>query len=99
MTNVIALGGSRYIVSESAIGAGSVTGYVTGPATSRTADANLACPNACGALYCAGLCLHRLGRRLLRQRPDVLAHAERERRGHSDLQRASDIDSRAAAER
>ncbi len=51
VTDVIAYGGPRYTVSESAIGAGSVTGYVTGPEAGRAADANLACPSACGALY------------------------------------------------
>jgi hypothetical protein len=43
--------GARYIVGESAVGNGSVTGYVTAPATSRTADANLSCPSSCGTRY------------------------------------------------
>jgi hypothetical protein len=51
VTDVITYDGSRYNVSESTVGAGSVTGYVTGPAPSRAADANLSCPGACGALY------------------------------------------------
>jgi hypothetical protein len=52
MTNVIASNGPRYTVSESAVGAGSVTGFETGPeAAGKTADANLACPGACGARY------------------------------------------------
>jgi Divergent InlB B-repeat domain len=51
MTDVIAPG-PRYIVSESAVGNGSVTGFESGPeATGKTADANLACPGACGANY------------------------------------------------
>jgi hypothetical protein len=52
MTDVIALGGPSYTVSESVSGNGSVTGFETGPeAAGKTADANLACPAACGALY------------------------------------------------
>jgi hypothetical protein len=51
MTNVIANGPS-YTLGESSVGAGSVTGFETGPeATSHTADANLSCPGACGARY------------------------------------------------
>lgn len=46
------LGGTGYTFSESTVGAGSVTGFETSPeAAGRTADANLTCPNACGALY------------------------------------------------
>jgi hypothetical protein len=51
VTNVIAYDGPRYAVSESAIGDGSVTGYATAPEAGRAADANLACPGACGASY------------------------------------------------
>jgi len=52
VTDVIAPGGSRYTVSESAVGNGSLTGFETGPeATGKTADANLSCPGACGANY------------------------------------------------
>jgi hypothetical protein len=52
MTNVIAPGGPRYTVAESVSGAGSVTGFEAGPeAAGKTADANLSCPGACGALY------------------------------------------------
>jgi hypothetical protein len=51
MTNVIAYNGPSYTVSESTVGAGSVAGYVTSPVASRTADANLSCPAACGANY------------------------------------------------
>lgn len=52
VTDVITYSGPRYIVSESSVGAGSVTGFETGPeAAGRTADANLACPGACGARY------------------------------------------------
>jgi hypothetical protein len=51
VTDVIASGLS-YTVGESVSGNGSVTGFETGPeAASKTADANLACPSACGALY------------------------------------------------
>ena len=51
MTDVIANGPS-YTVGESAVGAGSVTGFETGPeAAGKTADANLSCPGACGARY------------------------------------------------
>jgi Divergent InlB B-repeat domain len=51
MTSVIANGPS-YTVGESAVGAGSVTGFETGrEAAGKTADANLACPGACGARY------------------------------------------------
>lgn len=51
MTDVIANGPS-YTVGESTIGSGSVTGFETGPeAVGKTADANLACPGACGARY------------------------------------------------
>lgn len=51
MTDVINPGPS-YTLGESAVGNGSVTGFEAGPeATSRTADANLSCPGACGALY------------------------------------------------
>ncbi len=52
VTDIIVPGGPRYTVSESVSGNGSVTGFEAGPeATSRTADANLACPGACGTLY------------------------------------------------
>lgn len=52
MTNVIAYNGPRYTLGESAIGNGSVTGFETGPeAAGKTADANLACPGACGTDY------------------------------------------------
>jgi hypothetical protein len=51
MTEVIANGPS-YTVGESAVGAGSVTGFETGPeAAGKTADSNFACPGACGARY------------------------------------------------
>jgi hypothetical protein len=51
MTNVIAPGPS-YTLGESAVGNGSVTGFEASPeAAGKTADANLSCPGACGALY------------------------------------------------
>ena len=40
-----------YTLSESTVGAGSLTGFETSPeAAGRTADANLSCPAHCGAL-------------------------------------------------
>jgi Divergent InlB B-repeat domain len=52
VTDTINPGGPRYTVGESAIGNGLVTGFEAGPeAAGKTADANLACPSACGALY------------------------------------------------
>jgi hypothetical protein len=51
VTNVIAPG-PRYTVGESVVGNGSVTGFETSPeAAGKTADANLSCPDACGARY------------------------------------------------
>ncbi len=49
-TNLITYNGPRYTASETAVGAGFVTGLSTF-AGSRTADANLACPGPCGANY------------------------------------------------
>lgn len=52
MTDVIISAGPTYAVGESVRGAGSLTGFEASPeATARTADANLACPSACGGLY------------------------------------------------
>jgi hypothetical protein len=51
VTDVVTYNGPHFTWGESTVGAGSVTGFVTGPAASRTADANLSCPSACGALY------------------------------------------------
>jgi Divergent InlB B-repeat domain len=52
MTNGIGYNGPRYTVTEGVSGSGSVTGFETGPeAAGKTADANLACPGACGANY------------------------------------------------
>jgi Divergent InlB B-repeat domain len=51
MTDVINPG-PTFTLGESAVGAGSVTGFEAGPeAAGRTADTNLSCPGACGALY------------------------------------------------
>jgi hypothetical protein len=52
VTDVIGYNGPSYAVSESTVGSGSVTGSEAGPeAAGKTADANLACPGACGTLY------------------------------------------------
>ena len=52
ITDIVTYNGPFYTLSESTVGAGSVTGFETSPeAAGRTADANLTCPNACGALY------------------------------------------------
>lgn len=52
VTDVITYDGPRYTLSESSVGAGSVTGFETGPeAAGKTADANLSCPSVCGASY------------------------------------------------
>jgi hypothetical protein len=50
-TNIITYNGPHYTVSMGASGSGSVNGFVTGLETGRSADGNLACPGACGALY------------------------------------------------
>ena len=51
-TDIVTYNGPFYTLSESTVGAGSVTGFETSPeAAGRTADANLTCPDACGALY------------------------------------------------
>ena len=50
-TNVIAYHGPYYAVSESVVGSGIVSGYVSGSVFGLEVDRNLTCPYDCGALY------------------------------------------------
>jgi hypothetical protein len=51
MTDVVGYDGPRYILGESAVGAGSLTGFVSWHAAGRAAEPLLSCPGACGGGY------------------------------------------------
>jgi Divergent InlB B-repeat domain len=50
-TDTITYNGPYYAVSESVVGGGTMTGYVSGSTYGLMADNNLTCPYACGTLY------------------------------------------------